>query len=141
VMGNKAAARADAAAYGLGLLGSSARVAIPELSKLLDDPNLPRCRSRALFALCNLGNEGLAVVLSSMNSSDRNLRISAISAIGFGGIGTNATVAVPALIQILEHGDEEMAFLAGETLGNLRIEPETVVPALVGYLRKADPFS
>jgi HEAT repeat protein len=137
-MENKAEAGANAAAYGLGILGTSAKAALPELCKLLDDPKFPQCRSRTLFALCNLGKEGLAVVISRLDSTDTSIRMSAVLAICYSGIGTNAALAVPGLIQILEHDQGSAAVVAAKTLGELYIEPEIVVPALTNCLRGTD---
>ena len=55
-------------------------------------------------------------------------------------LGTNASLAVPALLRCLRDQDENLAASAANSLGRLAAEPDFVVPALATNLLHPAPY-
>ncbi len=115
----------QSAVYALGRIGSDAAPATPSLEKLLDS-NDAFDRSAAAWAIANIqpGNKDLARtikphLIAGLQSDDDAMRLE--SALVLGGLGTEASDAIPAL-QALANGDPSPAVreAATEALDSIR---------------------
>jgi len=135
VTADRAEDRARNAQMGFAVLGALASNAVPELVKLLDVRKCPDTGSRAMWILGDLGPDGIAALIRRIESTNGYGGTTAIKVLSHRGLGTNALAAVPFLIRFVASEDEEDAVYAAEMLGNLKIEPEIVVPSLTSALR------
>jgi hypothetical protein len=142
---------------GFGILGTNAEPAIPQLTKLLYGS--PECQSEVASALAQIGPKGFAVLTNAMNNDDLvGVLVQTIGQKGGGDVktvtriligalkdsdpgirgnaayylsGKDATLAVPALIPMLddrEHYPRERAALALSSFGPAA---ESAVPNLM----------
>jgi HEAT repeat protein len=127
------------AARSLGNIDPSAgKVAVPELGRLLFDPDLD-VRLAAATALEHYGNQAGAAVedlIRAVSVGDAEIRIAVIHAIE--AIGPDAKSAVPALAKALEDPDERVRRAAAETLGRFGPLAQTAEPALKKALDDKD---
>jgi HEAT repeat protein len=103
-------------------------VAIPELTKLMNDPEITAWADRAAVGLAKMGKLAMPIFLTALTNGAVHVRSRA--AFHLQDLGTNALPAVPMLVETLADEDWIPAQAACWTLGALRAEPELVVPAL-----------
>jgi hypothetical protein len=132
-LGDPKRVRADLATAAITTLGPEAKGAIPILSRMLNDEEAFQRSARAAHALAHMGTNGLPPLLRAITNTNIDAlgpRLHAAGSIRF--LGTNALPALPALVQCLTvSGPFGVAETAAFSLGELRLEPERVVPALV----------
>ena len=122
-------------------LGPVAEPAIPSLTKLMNGDSCAACS--AAHALAVIGPRGFSSLVKSLTNGPLVIRICIA---GFmSEVGTNASIALPALIECTTYQSsqtEESAALRGfsaSALGDVGINnPESVVPALVRCLQDKD---
>jgi hypothetical protein len=130
---DKAGERADQAMRGFRALGLIAAPALPELTRRINLTNSPATSGRALFALSSIGPAGLPAmmgIVSNLNNTDSLLVATCIK-----NMGTNSRPLVPILINALQDTNWFTAMIAAKTLGDLKFDPDLVVPALTKCLR------
>ena len=111
------------------LLGEAAAPAIPDLVRVANQGNSGSSPA-ATAALVHLGKDALPPLLALMTDSTFPFRNEAMMSVGrMHYLGTNAHPAVVLLIQSLS--DPHLATSAAKVLGNLRLESDITVPALV----------
>jgi HEAT repeat protein len=125
--------RARQAVVGFWVLGPQASAAIPGLSRLLDSPR-PEVRGEALSALSGIGKDAIPALLDVLTNRPAHTNLSPLHLSStFYGLGTNASLMVPVLIQHLRDDDpvvsEASAYLLG-MLGMMRADTDAVIPAL-----------
>jgi HEAT repeat protein len=127
--------RANLATRAFRSLGEDADYAIGDLVRLMNRGDSGEVPSRATWALAFMGRPGalppLMAVITNLHSP---VRLDAVS--GMQEMGSNAQPAVPLLIECLKDKDEMVAKEAAWSLGELQLEPNIVVPALIS---NADP--
>lgn len=128
--------RAEAAAGAFEALGLHARAAIPELRRLAGLSTDPGPARRALDALVGIGPLAFPAVLGIVTNSRADACFYAIAAIE--EFGTNARPAVPILLSYLTN--RELVGVAGETLGHLKSESDTIVSGITNMLPRAEPL-
>jgi HEAT repeat protein len=129
-----------ASAYALGLLGSQARSAVPELETVLrtldETPANIHIRESVIFALVRIRDEPLAPYIETLGDTLARDWFQNIAIIKM--CGTNASAAVPALLHALETTNQPNNWLfkahACEALGSIHSQPDRCVPALVPLL-------
>ena len=118
-------------------LGVAARPALPALAAIARDPASPSAAYHAQLAIALLGADGLPSLVEVLDDTNAPNRASAVLHIGgFPKPQSNGAAAVPALVRCLDQGDPVVQAYAIEALGNLALNPEIAVPALV---RSATP--
>jgi HEAT repeat protein len=108
-------------------LGTNANGAIPDLWKLLNDPDLNDTRYRAASALALIGPAGI---------TNERVYMRRAAAYGAWFLGTNALPILPDVIRGMQDPDHETKFAATVALGRLQLEPNLVLPALVSRLHE-----
>jgi hypothetical protein len=126
-------ARADQALNAFAILGQKATPAIPALTNLLSHSERWDTSLRALRALSYIGTNGLAIIVGIVTNTSYPCTHRSVALNIIAGSDTNATCVVPALIDCLN--DREMGPQTAVTLGNLKLQPTLVVPALARCLR------
>jgi hypothetical protein len=116
------------------ILGPKAETAIPELSQLLQQTNIPYA---AIYALAYIGEKGLAPILPILTNGNSRSCEAAFSALG--NMGTNASQAIPALLSCLQSTNIDTVCSAIGTLCRLHLQPEVVVPILQAKLKDPIP--
>lgn len=127
--------RAEAAAGAFEVLGPHARAAIPELGRLAGLSTDPGPARRALDALTGIGPLAFPAVLGIVTNSRADACFYAIAAVE--EFGTNARPAIPILLRYLTN--RELVGVAGETLGHLKSESDTIVCGITNMLPRAEP--
>jgi hypothetical protein len=131
------------AVYALGMLGPTAREAIPALEAL--DPNAevitPYFGASLGAALASIRQEPITPYIDKLkNTSDPDWYKSAYLMCY---LGTNAAAAIPNLIAALEVSTNVNDFMirsfACHTLSRIHSHPEVCIPALLPLLRSPDP--
>jgi hypothetical protein len=130
--------RANGALRFLTFLGADASPAVPELTRLLNDPGFAESAWIAIVALSHVGAEGLRPLLELLGNPRASNREQAAFAIAGMYPGTNAPRAVAAFVRCLSDQDETVAAAAALGLGHFAVQPELVVPALVKALEARD---
>jgi HEAT repeats len=127
--------RANVTPRAFWALGSNADYAISDLAHLINLHPSGEVASRAIFALANMRRPGaLSILMATITNLQSPLRRDAILAVG--EMGSNALPIVPLLIDCLKDTNDLVFFDAGQSLGELQMEPEIVVPILIS---NADP--
>lgn len=120
-----------AAARSLGNIDPTAgKVAVPELGRLLFDPDLD-VRLAAATTLEHYGNQAGAAVedlIRAVSVGDAEIRVAVIHALE--AIGPEAKSAVPALAKALEDPEDRVRRAAAETLGRFGPLAQAAEPAL-----------
>ncbi|HXT41830.1 MAG TPA: HEAT repeat domain-containing protein [Candidatus Angelobacter sp.] len=116
-------------------LGSSAEVAIPELTVLLQAEDTA---GHAALALASIGSNAVPSLATALTNS--NAKIRAFTAIALGGVSSESTTIVPLLIHSLKDDSYSVRGMAARSLGELRQFPELVVPALLEALQETNIF-
>ena len=128
--------RAPAVPQAFAVLGPLASLAVPGLTRLLNEPDHLWTSSRAARALAYLGEPGRPSLVAALNGTNADVR--AITLENIPHLGTNARPVLPLLIHYLSDDNGCDSASAARVLGRLRIEPDRVVPALVKALGSAD---
>jgi len=114
------------------VLGPIAAPALPELTRRIGATNFPTARDRALAALAHIGPRAvptMAKVLSTETDAQRMWVMVCVEA-----MGTNARPLLPLLVTNLQHQNIDIAVNSAYELGELKLEPALVVPALTAAL-------
>src|SRR5690242_19277561 len=93
-------------------LGSSAEVAIPELTVMLQAEDTA---GAAALALAGIGSNAVPSLAAALTST--NARIRAVTAIALGGVGSGATTVAPLLIHALKDDSYPVRGMAARSLG------------------------
>jgi len=112
----------------LAALGPVAAPAIPELTHLLNSTN-DDFVNKAAFVLPHLGPDALPPLMAVLTNIPVPTR-SIIAARYMHYLGTNAAPAVPVLVKCIDDPDFGLRQFALYSLGELRLNPDLVVPAL-----------
>ena len=122
------------------ILGPQARAAIPELTRMMDEPGsgfIGRYH-QPIYALGCMGEDALPAILAVLEDRLHPDHAEAALIIGFmPAARTNCARAVPLLVSCLVEQNEAAACRAAISLGRLGLEPGLAVPALTNSL--ADP--
>jgi HEAT repeat protein len=121
-------------------LGHQASPAIPELLRLSREATADHDRRALIDVLGYLREDGLPALMTIAADRSHPERGAAISTIGMihRELGTNGHAAVPLLLRCLHDRDSNIVSHAAESLGDLALEPETVIPALTNLMQSAD---
>jgi hypothetical protein len=126
------------AAMAFQFVGPEGKRAIPDLAKHLK-PSDWYCAFYAAYALGWLGPEALPPLLSCLtNQTTQTTQLRVASMAGIVNMGSNAAPALPFLIQCLSDPDKLVRANAAACVGELRLQPDLVVPALTNALRDQD---
>jgi hypothetical protein len=129
IQADKKLMRAECAVAVFYYLGPEARVAIPELNRLMLATNSAWCSRRAGLSLSYIGEPALPVLLAAIQTRQQPLAIDYVR--GMGRAGVDVHPAIPVLIDCLNDPDLSIAKPAAQCLGVLTIESGKVVPALI----------
>ncbi len=107
----------------IAAIGSDAAEAVPKLVDSFDSRKDSSFRQRdkaqkvmrAAHALSRIGEAARPALIGALKANDTGLRLGAAKALG--GMAANARDAIPALIENLGHGDEDLRNEVVETLG------------------------
>jgi hypothetical protein len=128
-------ARVRRAAVGFYVLGPRARPAIPVLLAMMKDQKSPDTAQCAQYAFACIGPDALPyliAVLQDTNAANAPSRYDAAACIGIlPCLRTNAAPAVPALIACLKEQDPLLPGLAVDSLRQVSLQHELVVPAII----------
>lgn len=141
--------RARGAALAFKILGPNALSAIPTLTRAASVPpnpywghhdpawglECPESPSRlAIFGLANIGPAAAPSLLTLARNPSTNIQIDAVYLLSW--MGTNALPAIPLLLQDIQNPANPVAAMAARTLGDLKLKPEIVIPALTNVMEK-----
>ncbi len=130
--------RASSAMGAFFILGPTARSAIPELASMMNNPKSRTVALRAQCALVYIGKDALPHLVRVLEDPSAPNRTWAAICIGdFPDLRTNAAPAVPALVALLKDPDLFAQRSAAEALGNISLQAELVVPALISTAQGA----
>ena len=127
---------ATQAKEGFKILGPVAAPAVPALTGLLTSTN-ELVAGMAASALASVGAPAVPAMLAALTNRSYKISLNAILALP--ELGTNALPAIPILRRELEHPNHVYRERAADALGNLRLEPDLVVPALTNLLQDPSP--
>jgi HEAT repeat protein len=135
---DRAQTQAYAASLAFAVLRSSARLAIPDLVRMMNDPKSTNTASLAQCALANIGEDALPYLVASLQDTNAPNRAGAAFYIGaFPPLRTNAGPAIPILIRCLKDKDPFLQCTAAEALGQACLQPTVTVPALMDAAQKS----
>jgi hypothetical protein len=135
LLGDRKAGRATYAAQAFMILGPQGNPGIPKLLGLLRSTQSD-VAMRALVALDAIGIDAVPAVFSALtNQPARGPFTVYWLALAMKGLGTNASLVVPAVLRCLSDADNATAATAAIWLGNLGAESEVVVPVLADAVR------
>lgn len=123
-----------AAAKAFGVLGPAGARAIPELARLIEDPERTHPVAQALAGIGPVAVPALTNALASSNAIVRRG-----VAFQIRRLDTNAGPAIPALLGCLRDPDLDVAKAALQTLAHLRREQALVLPALAAQFDNPRP--
>jgi len=127
--------RSSSAKIGFMILGPTARPAVPELIRIINDTNCPLASSAAFGAIVRLGEDAILPVAEALtNANHSQHRSGPWAASQMSYMGTNASSLVPLLAECAKDGDWSFAYGAVTALGSLRLLPEISVPVLANCL-------
>jgi hypothetical protein len=138
------ARRAELGLLGFEILGAAASPAASVLSRRLRQTRAPEIQRRLLFALHFTGESGFEALANAVTNSPKGDRALAVFFIGqlgkHGQLSHHAHDANSILIGCLQETNPQLAVEAGIALGEIRQEPERVIPALTNALMKTEGF-
>lgn len=120
---------------GFQILGPAAAPAIPSLTRLLYDTN----EVISLFAaqsLAPIGPAAVPVLVEAFQKRKNRYEyvVGTHAAMALWELGTNAQPAIPILLEDLHHRAAPIRQRAADTLGNLAIDGDRVIPALTNLI-------
>jgi len=115
IAGRRRHVRAVCAPRAFMALGPQAQMAIPGLRQIMLDPERPESAARAVDALANLGNAGLAPLIDGLARHEPKAFVPWF-VIRIGQMGSEAKAAVPALTAMLQDFDPSLRSLATNSL-------------------------
>src|ERR1043166_163902 len=125
--------RADFSPQAFGAIGPVAEDTIAELTRLANQSQSDLIARRAIYALAwTRSTNALPPLIQITTNSNHQGRRYATTALGL--MGQTARPALPILLADLQDPQIGVACQAAWSLGNLRMEPELVVPALIRAL-------
>ena len=128
--------RRGQAELGFGILGPVATPAVPKLVSMMQDSRLS---DTAAIALWQIGRPALPGVVAALTNRANPARQRMAAAWALSLMGTNANETVSVLVGCLEDKqDASVAASACYALGNVVIDPETVIPVLTNALLASD---
>lgn len=124
------------AGFTLYCLGPEASPCVPVFRDMIREGNGGELSDRAVDALANIGKTAIPALLDALSErgGPGRERIARL----FGDLGTNALPAVPILVGCLRETNVHVVVAAADALGDLKLEPKTVVPALSCGLTNRD---
>lgn len=126
-----------ASAHALAAYGLQASPLIPEISRLAADPNEPEIAETCLSALSYVGSNGVPPLLAAIQDPSHPYRASAAYKLGLNNdLGPFADTVITQLVAQLH--DPTVAREALDALGDLKIRPDIVVPALANSLQSTN---
>lgn len=123
--------RAYGAQKAFGLLGSNAVGAIPELDHMIRAYRT-NDGTFAVFALANIGAPALPALCAAL--TNRQVQCRGAVAWSMASLGTNARPAMPLLLQCAQETNPQIVAGAVRTLGQLKGEPDTIIPVIIPKL-------
>jgi hypothetical protein len=121
------------------VLGPKAKAAIPELNWMMTNSPTSLVPWKAATSLASIGGEGLPSLVAVMTNQGNRGFLREVAAHAIGGMGSNAAVAVPALVGCLLDTDSGVARSSAIALGRLGLQPEITVPGLTNSLGSPSP--
>jgi HEAT repeat protein len=125
--------RTLAAAWALYAMGTNARPALPALTNLLFHSNNTISSSTAL---AGLGPDGISSLITALTHKDFRIRFAAASGLGWARSDVNQASA--ALAERLQDTAATVRYGAVVSLGQLRAQPDIVVPILTNNFSHGD---
>jgi HEAT repeat protein len=123
----------------MGLGPEARRLAVPELGRLMRQGNKAQAWS-AMKALAHLGDDGLPTLLATYAHPQFTNHAMLPSALfPLVKLGTNGVTVVHLLVDCLTNKNRMVRSVAAGDLGNLAIEPDLCVPALIRGLADQTP--
>jgi len=136
---------AEAAREGLVLLGPEARTAIPQLIRIVTDPDHHSAMTlaRSTSGLERLGTNSVPVLVSALFDPEQRNRYMIVEVLGLMLMldRTNATEVVPVFLGCLEDTEASVVTSAARALGNAALEPASVVPGLTRMLQHSNAWA
>ncbi len=129
--------RAWLAQRGFAILGPAALPATPELARLAITAHGDDRATACITALSVIGPSATPSMLTVVNN--RNCRARWYAMLNIAAPGTNARPVVCALLSALDENEGMPTCMAARRLGELRLLPDTVIPALTTNLERNDP--
>ena len=127
--------RREAVWFAFKILGPKAVDAIPELTRMINNPKGPEFYTKPLNALSHMGARGFPPVLAVLENPQHHARATAAGIIGdTAEWGTNRLLAVPALVSCLRSDNYFLAALAENALAKITKEPALPLPELAKSL-------
>ncbi|MEI8371548.1 MAG: HEAT repeat domain-containing protein [Planctomycetota bacterium] len=126
------------AVWALGRIGSAAESEIPFLIETMRSTKLLSMSRRTAEALGNFGpaaKPAVTELLKMLSKDDEITRVNA--AVALWKIESHPK-ALPALLEMLRHGNASQAYRAAVALGQMEKEADTVAPALIEALHTPD---
>ena len=130
-MGNSTSDVQLVSADAFKVLKETGASAVPELAAMLNGTN-KLLATVAGSALGHIGAPALPVLIAGL--TNRSFRIGVDSGLALVELGTNARPAISILLADLRHPNHFYRERAADILGQLHIEADTVVPALIKLL-------
>jgi hypothetical protein len=131
VQGDINLVRADKVPEAFEVLGTTATPAIPELERLMQNRSKTNVSLRAMYCLGAISTNAMPTALELLASPIPRMRIAATIGLGrFSALKNNAGPAVPILLQNLQSSDRVERFFTVWALGEIKVSPELIVPAL-----------
>ncbi len=121
----------ERAAQQLGEMGASAKEAIPELLRVVQESNYERVWIAAAAALGRMGPEATPALLAALNNHWKPVR-SVIT----DGLAQRGSEVIPALAIILQEGASRSSYGAAEALGKIG---RPALPVLLEALKSRNP--
>jgi HEAT repeats len=118
-------------------LGDTARPAVPELIRRLQDPK-PEVWSGAMLALGYEGKDGLPPLIESLMNQTNSFEFRRYALSSLRHERANISPAIPALVKCLQDKNPRNAADSAMLLGGLGLGPDFVVPALTNCLQSSD---
>jgi HEAT repeat protein len=128
--------RRNEARLGVLILGPSVAPAIPDLVRLAVDPSREDNSYWAVQTLGDIGPVALPALLTIITNPAAATRSLAASQVA--NFGTNAQPAIPELVALLGATNQAVIHAVIYSLGQLQLEPDVVIPALIPFVRSSD---
>ncbi len=127
-------------AQALAFFGPNARNAVPSLLKMFKagdaQEKIMVCQAFGTIGPCRHGPEAVQAMLRALDDSEKRLNIAAVAALG--GMGLEAEVTIPALIERLTASEENMRRTSLRTLARFRSLPSKIRPQLLQFLNETN---